>query len=274
MSLISRAIGCLVCFRSCVDLVGASASAARCTGLRESLRQLSRRRHDRREGTVDPDLRSIPRRQGHRRDRPERPSGRSSSDAGCGASPAACGDAKARRHQPGDGHGRLHRKPSAPVRRLNRFLHLSRGPTRPASGATKPTTIKMADGSSRTGILLGQSLHAAPLLESSNTRFTLLRETAMCIVRSRSLRNATGCSTTALTPVIATARSIKSTHRTFSVSRPVWTLPMPESRPQITPVVVDGIMYVTGWNEFQAVDATTGRVLWTYSEPRHGRDRQ
>ena len=45
---------------------------------------------------------------------------------------------------------------------------------------------------------------------------------------------------------------------------------MPESRPQLTPVVVDGIMYVTGWNELQALDATTGRVLWTYREPRHG----
>jgi alcohol dehydrogenase (cytochrome c) len=45
---------------------------------------------------------------------------------------------------------------------------------------------------------------------------------------------------------------------------------MTETRPQLTPVVVDGIMYVTGWNELQAVDATTGRVLWTYKEPRHG----
>ena len=44
---------------------------------------------------------------------------------------------------------------------------------------------------------------------------------------------------------------------------------MPESRPQNTPVVVDGIMYVTGWNELQALDATTGRALWSYREPRH-----
>ena len=51
---------------------------------------------------------------------------------------------------------------------------------------------------------------------------------------------------------------------------PVWTLPMPESRPQLTPVVVDGIMYVTGWNELHALDATTGRTLWSYTEPRHG----
>jgi len=33
--------------------------------------------------------------------------------------------------------------------------------------------------------------------------------------------------------------------------------------------VADGIMYVTGWNEIFALDATTGRALWTYSEPRH-----
>ncbi len=45
---------------------------------------------------------------------------------------------------------------------------------------------------------------------------------------------------------------------------------MPESQPQATPVVADGIMYVTGWNELYALDATTGRVLWSYKEPRHG----
>ncbi len=47
-------------------------------------------------------------------------------------------------------------------------------PDAPGIGDNKPTTIKMADGSSRTGILLGQSLLAATLLESNNTKFTLL----------------------------------------------------------------------------------------------------
>ena len=28
-------------------------------------------------------------------------------------------------------------------------------------------------------------------------------------------------------------------------------------------------MYVTGWNEIYALDATTGRQVWTYSEARH-----
>src|SRR4029453_4680683 len=47
-------------------------------------------------------------------------------------------------------------------------------PAAPGIGANQPTTIKMADGGSRTGILLGQSLTSAVLLEGGNTRFTLL----------------------------------------------------------------------------------------------------
>jgi alcohol dehydrogenase (cytochrome c) len=38
-------------------------------------------------------------------------------------------------------------------------------------------------------------------------------------------------------------------------------------RIEATPVVVDGVMYVTSWNELYAVDATTGRQLWMYHQP-------
>jgi alcohol dehydrogenase (cytochrome c) len=128
----------------------------------------------------------------------------------------------------------------------------------------------MADGSSRTGILLGQSLTAAVLLENGNAKFTLLardgdvyREKPIAPKRDWVMYDGshTGNRYSTLDQIDAS-----------NVPRlaPVWTLPMPESRPQLTPVVVDGIMYVTGWNELQAVDATTGRVLWTYREPRHG----
>ena len=48
-----------------------------------------------------------------------------------------------------------------------------------------------------------------------------------------------------------------------------WIFPMVNSpRLEVTPVVVDGVMYVTGWNEIFAIDATTGRQLWTYNQPR------
>ena len=57
-----------------------------------------------------------------------------------------------------------------------------------------------------------------------------------------------------------------------------WVFPI-ASNPralQSTPVVQDGIMYVTGWNEIYALDATTGRQLWTYSERarRHFNERR
>jgi alcohol dehydrogenase (cytochrome c) len=47
-----------------------------------------------------------------------------------------------------------------------------------------------------------------------------------------------------------------------------WMFPIATStRLEGTPVVADGILYMTGWNEIFALDATTGRQLWTYSQP-------
>jgi alcohol dehydrogenase (cytochrome c) len=46
-----------------------------------------------------------------------------------------------------------------------------------------------------------------------------------------------------------------------------WIAPLGQSRGESSPVVVDGVMYVTGWNEISALDATTGRQLWSYGEP-------
>src|SRR5688572_32646545 len=37
---------------------------------------------------------------------------------------------------------------------------------------------------------------------------------------------------------------------------------------QVTPVVADGIMYVTNVNECHALDAGTGRRIWHYRRPR------
>ena len=142
-------------------------------------------------------------------------------------------------------------------------------PEAPGIGGNKPTTIKMDDGSSRTGILLAQGLMAATLLETGNTKFTLLSRDGD-VYREKPIapksdwlmydgfHNGNRYST---------LDQINSTN----VQRlaPVWVFPMPESRPQNTPVVVDGVMYVTGWNELHALDATTGRSLWSYREPRH-----
>jgi alcohol dehydrogenase (cytochrome c) len=50
---------------------------------------------------------------------------------------------------------------------------------------------------------------------------------------------------------------------------PRWTYALgATSRLQVTPVVVDGVMYVTSGNECHALDAGTGRLIWKYQRPR------
>jgi PQQ-dependent dehydrogenase (methanol/ethanol family) len=51
---------------------------------------------------------------------------------------------------------------------------------------------------------------------------------------------------------------------------PKWTFPVPVAPRalEVTPVVADGIMYVTSVNSVWALDARTGRQIWQYSRPR------
>jgi alcohol dehydrogenase (cytochrome c) len=47
-----------------------------------------------------------------------------------------------------------------------------------------------------------------------------------------------------------------------------WMFPIPDApRLESTPVVVDGVMYVTAVNAVYALDATSGRQLWAYRRP-------
>ena len=49
---------------------------------------------------------------------------------------------------------------------------------------------------------------------------------------------------------------------------PKWIFNLPNTgRLQVTPVVIDGIMYVAGPNECYALDAGTGRQIWHYQVP-------
>jgi alcohol dehydrogenase (cytochrome c) len=46
-----------------------------------------------------------------------------------------------------------------------------------------------------------------------------------------------------------------------------WLFPTVSVRLETTPIVVDGVMYLTGWNEAYALDSTTGQQLWVYRQP-------
>ncbi|HYL34605.1 MAG TPA: PQQ-binding-like beta-propeller repeat protein [Bryobacteraceae bacterium] len=48
-----------------------------------------------------------------------------------------------------------------------------------------------------------------------------------------------------------------------------WFFPIPEApRLEVTPVVVDGVMYITTVNEVWALNATAGRQIWHWRQPR------
>ena len=46
-----------------------------------------------------------------------------------------------------------------------------------------------------------------------------------------------------------------------------WIFPMPHFGLESTPIVVDGIMYLSGNNQAYAIDALTGSQIWKYSRP-------
>ncbi len=50
---------------------------------------------------------------------------------------------------------------------------------------------------------------------------------------------------------------------------PSWIFPIDAPRDlEMTPIVVDGVMYVTTSNKMHAIDAAQGREIWTYQRPR------
>jgi len=49
-----------------------------------------------------------------------------------------------------------------------------------------------------------------------------------------------------------------------------WFFPVPDQRMiEGTPIVIDGVMYITGVNQVFALDAATGRQIWEYKQPRN-----
>jgi len=56
--------------------------------------------------------------------------------------------------------------------------------------------------------------------------------------------------------------------KNVSSLRPAWIHPLPYFGLETTPLVIDGVMYVTGPDQVQALDGRTGREIWNYSRPR------
>jgi alcohol dehydrogenase (cytochrome c) len=138
---------------------------------------------------------------------------------------------------------------------------------RPRAGGPARMDVKMADGRSLSGVALNQSDGELQVL-GDDRALHLLRETTGA--RYRQVTSQTGWTTyhgqpsgnrySALTQITAA-----------NVGRlaPRWVFTLPNAAQlQVTPVIADGVMYVSAANDLYALDAGSGRQIWNYRRPR------
>ena len=139
---------------------------------------------------------------------------------------------------------------------------------RPRAGTgPRRTSVMLADESSLPGVLLNQGVGEMQIL-GDDRRAHLLRETTPG--RYRAVTSQTGW-TTYNGQVSGNRYSALTEITADNVARlaPQWVFTLPNvSQVQVTPVVVDGLMYVSAANDLYALDAGSGRQVWNYRRPR------
>ena len=137
---------------------------------------------------------------------------------------------------------------------------------RPFSRPVVRLTVQTTDGKTLEGQVLGEGFEDLQL-RTDDKRIHLLRRAGG---RYREVTSETGWPTYDGQPSgnrYTTMTQINK--RNVSRLGPKWMFSLPNAgRVQLTPVVVDGVMYVTNTNECYALDAGTGRQLWHYQRPR------
>ena len=137
---------------------------------------------------------------------------------------------------------------------------------RPRAGGPKRADVALTDGRKLAGTVLNQSSGEMQLL-GDDRKVHLLRESGG---KYREVTSQTDWPTynghpngnrySPLTQITA-ANASRLT--------PKWIFSLPNaSQLQVTPVVVDGVMYVVQANDFYALDAGSGRQIWNYRRPR------
>ena len=131
-----------------------------------------------------------------------------------------------------------------------------------------PATLKLSDGRTLAGTLTSSTPFSATLL-TADGRFHLLTRTGETYAERpiEPKRDWPGYDGGDNGNRYSSLEQINTTN----VKRlaPAWIFPVPGApRLEVTPVVVDGVMYITAANEAYALDATTGRQIWEFRTPR------
>ncbi len=138
---------------------------------------------------------------------------------------------------------------------------------RPRSGsAPVRTKIALVDGGAIEGLVLNKSAPDLQLL-GDDRKIHLLRKSGE---RYRAVTSQTDWpSYNGQTTGSRYSPLAQITTRNVSRTVPKWIFSLPNtSRLQVTPVVTNGVMYVTSANECYALDAGAGREIWHYQRPR------
>ena len=138
---------------------------------------------------------------------------------------------------------------------------------RPRTGSEAVRTkITLVDGASVEGLVLNRTAHDLQLL-GDDRKIHLLRTSG---ARYRAVTSqADWPSYNGQTSGSRYSPLAQITTSNVSRTVPKWIFSLPNtSRLQVTPVVVNGVMYVSSANECYALDAGAGREIWHYQRPR------
>jgi alcohol dehydrogenase (cytochrome c) len=154
--------------------------------------------------------------------------------------------------------------PAAEIGALVKFLRSIE--RREADRPIVRATVKLTDNRELSGQVLGEGFEDLQL-RTDDKRVHLLRRTGD---KFRPVTSETQWPTYNGDPGGNRYTTLTQINKdTVSHLAPKWVFSMPDAGwLQMTPVVVDGIMYVTSVNECFALDAGTGRQIWHFKRPR------
>jgi alcohol dehydrogenase (cytochrome c) len=136
---------------------------------------------------------------------------------------------------------------------------------RDGSGPVR-TTLSLASGASMEGLILNQGTTDLQLLGDDH-KIHILRKTGDRYRPATS--QADWPSYNGQTTGSRFSPLAQITKNNVGRMVPKWIFPLPNTPPlQVTPVVVEGVMYVTSANQCYALDAGSGRQIWHYQRPR------
>lgn len=149
-------------------------------------------------------------------------------------------------------------------------MALTGGPRRTPALAPKTGSVKLAGGRTLQGTIMNQNDFSLQLLDSDGSFRLLHRSNPLEDFQEQPIApkmdwasydgDARGDRYSMLEQIN------QGTVGRLSLS---WLFPVPEaSRLEVTPIVADGVMYISGANEAYALDATSGLPIWHYRQPR------